>query len=83
MGIKKTRTTPYHTMGNGCTERWNKTLLSMIRTLEQEQKPNWKDYIPSLTYAYNCTRHESTKISPFELMFGRTPKLPIDSAFEQ
>lgn len=82
MGIKKTRTTPYHPMGNGCTERYNRTLLNMLGTLDPSKKSNWKDYIAPLTYAYNCTKHESTKVAPFELMFGRTPKLPIDSTFE-
>lgn len=80
--MKKTRTTPYHAMGNGCTERWNRTLLDMLGTLEPSKKPDWKNYIPSLVYSYNCTRHESTKITPFELMFGRKPKLPIDAVFE-
>ena len=28
------------------------------------------------------TKHETTKVSPFELMFGRKSKLPIDSAFQ-
>ena len=69
-------------MGNGCTERWNRTLLNMLGTLEPSKKADWKSYIPSLVYAYNCTIHESTKTSPFELMFGRKPKLPIDSLFQ-
>ncbi|XP_053373989.1 uncharacterized protein LOC128546734 [Mercenaria mercenaria] len=81
-GMRKTRTTPYHAMGNGCTERWNRTLLDMLGTLEPSKKPDWKNYIPSLVYAYNCTKHESTKTTPFELMFGRKPKLPIDAVFE-
>ena len=30
------------------------------------------------TIAYNTLRQESTKYSPFELMFGRKPVLPVE-----
>lgn len=80
---KKSRTTAYHPMGNGIPERFNRTLLDMLGTLETTQKTDWKKYIASLVYAYNCTPHETTRTSPFELMFGRKAKLPIDAKFEQ
>ena len=77
-GIKKTRTTPYHPQGNGCTERFNQTLLSMMRTLESEQKKDWKTFVPHLVHSYNCTRHHTTGFSPYALMFGREPLLAVD-----
>lgn len=78
-GIKKTRTTPYHPMGNGQAERFNQTLLRMLGTLEPALKSDWKSYVLPLVHAYNATRHDTTGFSPFYLMFGRHPRLAIDA----
>ena len=77
--IKKSRTTPYHPMGNGMVERFNKTLLNMLGTLTDNQKSDWKSHLSTLTHACNAAEHESTGYSPFYLMFGRHPRLAIDA----
>ena len=63
-GVHKSRTTPYHPMGNGMVERFNQTLLKMLGTLEDHQKQDWKSYVAPLVHAYNATRHDSTGFSP-------------------
>ncbi|KAI5625025.1 hypothetical protein C0J50_15416 [Silurus asotus] len=81
-GIDKSRTTPYYPMGNGGTERFNRTLGSMLRSLPSVSKLRWPQLVQTMTFVYNCTAHETTGFAPFYLMFGRVPRLPVDLMFQ-
>ena len=81
LGVEKSRTTPFHPMGNGSCERMNQTLINMLGTLPECRKRDWPAHIGMLVLAYNSTRHDSTGFSPYFLMFGREPRLLVDNMF--
>uniref|UniRef100_A0A3B3YJ44 Gypsy retrotransposon integrase-like protein 1 n=1 Tax=Poecilia mexicana TaxID=48701 RepID=A0A3B3YJ44_9TELE len=81
LGIRKSRTSPYHPQGDPQPERFNRTLLSMLGTLDPAQKQRWSQNISQLVHAYNCTQNEATGYSPYLLMFGREARLPVDICF--
>ena len=77
-GIRQSTTMPYNLHGNAICKRFNRTLFGLMRTLTEEQRPNWPVYVPSLVYAYNSTPHASTGFQPYELMFGRKAPMPCN-----
>ena len=81
LDIRQLRTSPYHPECNGITERFNQTLKNMITAFINENQTDWDLLLKRLTFAYNSAVHSTTEYSPFELTFGRLPKIPIDLVF--
>ena len=76
--VKKLRTSSYHPQTNGQCERFNKTLINMLGTLPGSAKKNWQEWVPTLVHVYNCTTSSVTGFSPYFLIYGCQPRLPID-----
>ena len=72
---------PYHLQTNRKDERFNRALSSMLRTLPEDRMSKWKDAVNKMVHAYNCTLNEVTGFSQFSLIFGRSPRLPVDLLF--
>ncbi len=81
--IKKTRTAPYRPQSDGQVERFNRTLISMLSMLCNDNTSNWDDHLPYVMCAYRSTVCESTGCSPNMVMLGREITLPIDLMFNK
>ena len=50
----------------------------MLGTLPEIANSTWREQVPTLVHAYNCTRNNAMWFSPYYLMFRCKPHLPID-----
>ena len=78
LGIKKTRTSPRHPAGNGMVERFNQTLIKMIRSFIDGKQNDWDLNLGCLAGAYRSAVHESTGFTPNMLILGREARNPAD-----
>lgn len=76
--VGKSRTTAYHPAGNGQCERFNRTLHNLLRTLPTGRKRDWASCLSQVLFCYNTTPHQATGETPYYLMFGQEPRLPVD-----
>ena len=80
--IRKTRTSARNPRGNGQVERFNRTLLQMIRAYLSGEQDQWDLHLGCLAGAYRASPHESTSLTPNMMMIGREVRLPADVLFQ-
>ena len=77
LGIKKTRTTPYHPQGDGMVERANRTIQIALKSYVDRNYAEWDRYLPQVQLAYNTSVHRVTGYTPHFVLFGREAGLPL------
>jgi hypothetical protein len=78
LGIKQKLATSYHPATNGETERFNRTLTMLLRKeLIDSQHGDWEEMLGDVCFAYHSSVHSSTQETPFFLLYGRDPNVPI------
>ncbi|CAM4558036.1 unnamed protein product [Caretta caretta] len=77
-GVRHDWASAYHPQSNGLVERFNGTLKMMLKTFMNQHPQDWDKYLPHLLFAYREVPQESTGFSPFELLYGRRVRGPLD-----
>ena len=77
--IKHTLSTPYHPQTNGLVERFNRSLCQGLAKVA-ETIYDWDKYIQPVLFAYRVRRLRITRRSPYEIVYGINPALPMDNA---
>ncbi|CAM5130792.1 unnamed protein product [Natator depressus] len=77
-GVRHIWASAYHPQSNGLVERFNGTLKMMLKTFMNQHPQDWDKYLPHLLFTYREVPQESTGISPFELLYGRRIRGPLD-----
>jgi transposase InsO family protein len=69
-------TSAYSPQSNGACERLNGTIVEVLSKYVNDKQREWSKYLPFAAYAYNTSVQDSTRFTPFSLVYGREP---IDS----
>ena len=80
IGVQVRMSTARHPQSDGQSEREIRTLTTALRAYCNAHQDDWDDYLDMLELGFNSAVQSSTQRSPFELLYGMAPRLPIDVA---
>ena len=75
--IKKATSTACHAQTQGICERWNGTLIQILKRYVTEDEKTWDEKIEMAAYAYNTAVQRTNEYTPYEVMFGRKLNTPF------
>jgi hypothetical protein len=75
--VKRRLSTAFHPQTDGQTERQNQTLENYLRIFTTEQQNDWVTLLNTAQFAYNNSIHDSTKTTPFYVVYGKHPLLTL------
>jgi hypothetical protein len=68
----------YHPQTDGQTERVNQILEDMLRACMMKYSGSWDKNLPWAEFSYNNSYQESLKMAPFEALYGRQCRTPLN-----
>ena len=73
-GVNHHITTAYNPKANGLVEKQNASTSQSLRACIEE---DWYHLLDSIAFSFRASQYHSTGKTPFEMMFGHLPLLPI------
>jgi len=80
-GVVKIEVSPYNPQANGVVEGGHRPIIMALSKLSLEGLGNWVDNLHGVYLADRATTRQSTGFTPFRLMHGYEPVLPVDLEF--
>jgi hypothetical protein len=78
LDTKLLHSSAYHPQTSGQTERVNQILEDMLRACALEFPQKWDECLPLAEFSYNNSYQESIKMAPFEALYGRRCRTPLN-----
>jgi hypothetical protein len=75
--IKLLNYLPYYAQANGQAESSNKTLIKLIKKKIEENPKRWHEVLSQALWAHRIFKQSTTKVTPFELVYGQEAILPM------
>ena len=79
VGAKKLNTSAYHAAANGSCENFHKFLGKGLSLLVKADHSDWDDHLDAVLFQYRTSARDGTGVSPFQVLHGRNPNLPLDA----
>ena len=78
LGIRKSRSSPYHPQGAGIVERANRVIKEQLARYIADQGGDWDSHLHQLQLAYNSSVHSTTGLTPYFILHGREARVPAN-----
>jgi len=78
LGIETKLSLAYHPETDRQTERTNQELEQYLRIYVNHRQNNWAKWLVTAEFAFNNKVHTATKLSPFQVNYGRESRMGFD-----
>ena len=78
--VHKCRVSVGKPSSNGKVENYIRSLTRQVAILAEEEPDDWPDLLPHVLHAYRAMVNNVTGFSPYEILFGRSMRVPLDLA---